>query len=110
MISNSNNSQYELSLSITNYELNLENIKLSKQDRELVYEILLNDSLCLIEYVSISVEDQEKREKVIFEDYRSNVSSRINPKLRFKAYNLGKEMFINTVDIFGNMSTSKILI
>lgn len=104
-----NNREYQMALSIDDYELDLNNMKMAKADKDLIQEILINDPLSLIEYINISVEDDIEREKVIFEDYRTKEKIKINDKLLFKTCNIYKKIFINIIDIFGNMSTKELV-
>lgn len=108
IINRTSEQELECSFSISSYDLDLEKIQLSKSDKILVQEILLNESLTLIDYISISVEDEKSNHIIIFEDYRGKDKSKINNKLNFKNSNIDNRVRLHIIDIFGNLSSTTI--
>jgi len=91
---------YLFSIFLERYIMDIDELKLKKSNYALISDILYNDSLALIDYVSIIVDKEVST--VIYEDYRLKNKNRINNEIVFTYDSIKFPIYIEIVDIFGN--------
>lgn len=95
-----------LNIKLEKYLLNLGEFKFKKKDTNLVEEILRENSLSLIDYISIkSVGDKQV---IIYEDFKTRDKKNVNSGVNIMINN-NLPLYINIIDIFGNMLYKEIL-
>ena len=99
------NDKYKICLYIEKYNLDIESFKFNKKNRELVENILNEDSLYLIDYISITTKN---RRKLIYEDFKTRHKDRIGTNIYIDADNIEVPLYVNTIDIFGNITKTVI--
>lgn len=101
-LSKVNEDLYVLNLSFQKFVINLDNIKLNNKYMDIIKNIMVEDSLALIDYIGVGVLD--KIPFIIFEEYRSLNKLRIDTKISLElSSNLfDKQLYIKIIDIFGN--------
>ena len=99
-----NNRKTSLIVDLDKYTLDLNNFKMSKRHMELAKEILLEDSLSFIEYVSIIHKTNINEETILGEIYRPADKLRIDNLLEFTISSdfLDENLYLKIIDIFGN--------
>lgn len=95
-----------ITIELEKYILDLSLFKFKKSDNTLITNILEQDSLSLIDYISISQEAETST--VIYENYRTKDNLPINPRFSFTTQNLNSHIYINVIDIFGNTMRQKL--
>ena len=99
-----NGEQETIIIKIQDYKLDIKNLSLNKKDKKIVSHILKDESLALIDYISI--DPDFKGEVPIFswqkfrKDEKSIISNNIKLKLSKKEGN--RKLFIKIIDVFGN--------
>jgi site-specific DNA-methyltransferase (adenine-specific) len=97
---------YRIRINLESYYLDLDQLNITKKNTEIISDILRNDSLSLIDYISIIIEDNTS--EVIYENYRENNISKINTEFDFIIDNLDEHIRLNIIDIFGNVTSKEI--
>lgn len=96
-----NEDLYKANLSLQNFAINLDNVKLNNKHIDIIKNITEKDSLALIDYIGVGVLDEIPY--IIFEEYRNLNKLRIDTKLSFDlSTNLEGPLYIKIIDIFGN--------
>lgn len=84
------------------YQLDLELLKLKTEDKNILNEILINNSLDIIDYVSISSSTTNGPSKVIYEDFTFKEKQSITSEFSLMIEKPIRALDINVIDIFGN--------
>ena len=99
-------STYRIRIALEEYNLDLDNLHINKKYIDTISEILENDSLSLIDYIHISI--GQNNPLVVYEDYRDDKSLRIKEEVNFIVDKLNTDIRLNIIDVFGNISIKKI--
>ena len=100
----------EMNIVLKKYNLDLEKIELGVKDKVIVENILLNNSLNLIEYAYIGYKDKEDNLVIIKEFSRDKKKLNIEDNTSFSILNLENEnIYIYIMDIFGSKTSQKIV-
>jgi site-specific DNA-methyltransferase (adenine-specific) len=91
-------------INIDEYDFNIECFKFSRKNHALIEEILNKDSIALIDYISVVTEDEE----IIYEDFKTKSKERINTEIEIGIDNLNELLYVNVIDIFGNLTCLKL--
>lgn len=93
---------YHLNLNLIKYLFDLENIKLNKEYMDIIKNIMVEDSLALIDYIGIGCLDDIPL--IIFEEYRNINKLRIDTEISFRLSSdiIDKPFYIKLIDIFGS--------
>lgn len=97
-----NNGNLLVNFKLGKYLLNLELLKLKIEDKNLLNQMLISNSLDLIDYISINSSTTNKLSKVIYEDYRIKDKQSITTEFSFLIEKPIRALDINVIDIFGN--------
>lgn len=98
-----NENQYLLKIKLGKYKLDLDEIKLSGKDENIVKHILKEDSLALIDYIGIDCNYNGKVPNITYQDYRKKDYYKINSHIelyldgRFK----NQPIYLKIIDVFG---------
>ena len=85
------------------YLLDLELLKLKTEDKNLLNEMLINNSLDLIDYISINTSTTNEPPSVIYEDFRVKDKQSITTEFSLMIEKPIRALDIHVVDIFGNV-------
>lgn len=101
----------KVTINLKNYNVDLEKLKMSKKDREIINNIIKDNSISLIDYISLNYISDDNSEINLGEQYRLIDNLAVESKVEFlidlKYEN--KYLFLILIDIFGNVFKSSIL-
>lgn len=106
------NNSKQVTVNLKSYNVDLNKLKMSKKDREIINNIILDNSVSLIDYISLNYMSDANGEINLCESYRFIDNLAFENKVEFfidlKYEN--KNLFLNIIDIFGNNFKSSILL
>lgn len=96
----------ELHIQLDKYYIDIEKIDMNNKYKQKVMEILLNDSLALIDFIGIDMDYDGETPIIHWKDYRRGDKLSIESKIKLKrdSFRPGQKIFIKSIDIFGLQS------
>ena len=91
-------------IELEKYTIDLDKLKISKNDRQIALDILKKDSLSFIDYISLTYITYEDIEHTFKEIYRLPNKLKIDHKFELTLDNsyINERLFLKVIDIFGN--------
>lgn len=107
-----NEDNCSIMIELGKYNLDLNYIKMSKKHKHLALEIMKEDSLSFIDYISLINRNSNHVEVTLQEFYRHQDSLRIDNIIEFKVNNCNiiEKLYIKLIDIFGNKLYKKVIL
>ena len=96
-----------LNIVLKKYNIDIENIKFRSNDRKIVEQLLLKNSLSLIEYVAIGYKNN-KGSLIIMKEFCRDVKSLKIDELSIDISNSEEKLYIKVLDVFGNSINKEI--
>ena len=93
----------ELNIELGGYTINIDEIDMKDKYRNKVREILLNNSLDLVDFIGIDINYDGKVPIISWQDYRTKDKLTVDSKIKIvdKGLKNSREIYIKCVDIFG---------
>lgn len=109
---NHNEDYCSIMIELSKYNLDLNYIKMSKKHKYLALDIMKEDSLSFIDYISLVNRNSNHVEVTLQECYRHQDSLRIDDVIEFKVNNcnISEKLYIKLIDIFGNKLYKKVIL
>lgn len=94
----------ELYMELNRYGLNLDQIHIENKYKNRIEEILLKDSLSLLDFIGIDIDFDGNTPNLNWQYYRNKDGFNIGPNLSLKLEHIkmGQKIYIRYVDIFGH--------
>lgn len=107
-ICKSTNNSMVIKLKLDSYKLDLGNITITKKYKDLIFNIIKEDSLALIDYIGVGTIGDTPT--IVFEQFRDAKELVLDRDITFQmtAQNRVSQIYIKTIDIFGNETTKLI--
>lgn len=85
------------------YYIDINNIYIKDKYKEKIKEILLKDSLSLIDFIGVDIDYDGKVPIIRWQDYRTNRRLYVDSKIKITSKNLRKDnkIYIKAIDVFG---------
>lgn len=107
-----NEENISIIIELSKYYLDLNYIKMSKKHKQLALDIMNEDSLSFIDYISLIHKTTTNVEVTVQEFYRDTYNLKIANIIEFTVINdyIYEELYIKLIDIFGNKLYKKIVL
>ncbi|MBU5437371.1 site-specific DNA-methyltransferase [Tissierella sp. MSJ-40] len=92
-----------IKIELDKYILDLSKIELNKRHKEIIEEILLKDSIALIDYIGIDINYNGETPVITWQDYRRVDSLKINSSIEIpiNVDSIHNPIYIRVLDVFG---------
>jgi site-specific DNA-methyltransferase (adenine-specific) len=93
----------ELNIELDKYEIDINKLYIKEKYKNKIEEILLKESLNLIDFIGIDIDYDGNIPIITWQDYRKDTKLNIDSKIKIKDKNLknSKGIFIKCIDVFG---------
>lgn len=109
LIKNEGNSS--ILIDLKKYSIDINKLKMSKKDNDIVKDILLKDSISFIDYLSLTYMSSENVEITLEELYRLPNKLKIDNRIEFIVDNkyINEKLYLKVIDVFGDKMYKKLI-